>query len=101
MFTSMDMDGSGDLSLTELLPVVFPRAKPVDLKEITAFVLDKFSRKLVKEEKKVLTAAQIDDMRSLFKVRRARARRVVVVALRARGHRAPHLGPRSVVRPGQ
>ena len=75
MFSSIDTDGSGDLSLNELIPVVFPKAKPHEVKEIAAFVLDKFSRKPTACTTRIMTASQLDDIRTLFKVRaRVRAR---------------------------
>jgi hypothetical protein len=70
MFASIDTDGSGDLTLDELIPVVFPKARPPDAKAIKNFVLDKFARKpAALAAKKEYSASQLEDLRSLFKVR--------------------------------
>lgn len=72
MFTSIDKDNSGEISVEELVPVMFTRATPVDVRDISYFVLDNGEDIAVaksKGHKKEFSQQTLEELRMLFEVR--------------------------------
>merc|ERR1712232_1504600 len=67
---SIDKDNSGEISVAEMVPILFPRCNPSDARDIITFIEDDGTDLGVEKlgAKRTLTQDQLDDLKMLFKL---------------------------------